>query len=225
MKSTYLCDFQSLRSSSLTVTEYMEYIEYIDNIEIFSLMCERIYPTRTMRKSVIVLYRWEDTAVLEFGRYENSRKSESMLGLLGYYEAILNRKGLMSRIGEIRSLKLGLTLDLLKMVNIAEDLKANLISSLVSAWVMNGDDGPSEEGGEDISAMLSSISAVRKSAQMVLHKCNSTDPVQLDVAVMFALPLMSRDLKNDAVPEIRKLLNEAMESFANSKQRESTLCA
>lgn len=188
-------------------------------------MCERIYPTRTMRKSAIVLYRWEDTAVLEFGRYENSRKSESMLGLLGYYEAILNRKGLMSRIGEIRSLKLGLTLDLLKMVNIAEDLKANLISSLVSAWVMNGDDGPSEEGGEDISAMLSSISAVRKSAQMVLHKCNSTDPVQLDVAVMFALPLMSRDLKNDAVPEIRKLLNEAMESFANSKQRESTLCA
>jgi len=71
---------------------------------------------------------------------EDSRKSESLLGLLGYYEAILERKGLMARIGEIRSLKLGLILDLLKMVNIAEDLKANLITSVVSAWEMNGDD-------------------------------------------------------------------------------------
>jgi hypothetical protein len=162
--------------------------------------------------------------LLESGGYKNSKKSESMLGLLGYYEAILRRKGLMSRIGEIRSLKLGLTLDLLRMVNIAEDLKAKLISSLVSAWVINGNDGPTEEGKEDISAMLSSISAVKKSAQMVLHKCNSTDSMQLDIAVMFALPLMSRDLKNDDVPEIRELLNQAMESFANNKQQESVLC-
>lgn len=172
----------------------------------------------------IMLCRWEETAVLESGRCEESRKSESILGLLGYYEAILKRKGLMSRIGEIRSLKLGLTLDLLKMVNITDDLKANLISSLVRAWVMNGDDGPSDEGKEDISAMLSSISAVRKSAQMVLNKCNSNDSMQLDIAVMFALPLMSRDLKSGDVPEIRTLLNQAIESFSNSKQEESALC-
>jgi len=55
---------------------------------------------------------------------EDSRKGESLLGLLGYYEVILERKGLVARIGEIRSLKLGLILDLLKMVNIAEELRA-----------------------------------------------------------------------------------------------------
>jgi len=54
-------------------------------------------------------------------RCEDSRKGECLLGLLGYYEAILERKGLVARIGEIRSLKLGLILDLLKMVSIAEN--------------------------------------------------------------------------------------------------------
>jgi hypothetical protein len=46
---------------------------------------------------------------------EDSQKGESLLGLMGYYETILERKGLETRIGEITSLKLGLILDLLKM--------------------------------------------------------------------------------------------------------------
>jgi len=93
---------------------------------------------------------------------EDSRKGENLLGLLGYYEAILERKGLVARIGEIRSLKLGLILDLLKMVNIAEDLKANLITSVVSAWEMNCNGKTLEEGEEEIKTMGSCIAAVRK---------------------------------------------------------------
>jgi hypothetical protein len=71
---------------------------------------------------------------------EDSRKGENLLGLLRYYELILKRKGLAARMGEIRSLKLGLILDLLTKVSIAEELKAKLVSSIVSAWEMNGND-------------------------------------------------------------------------------------
>lgn len=157
---------------------------------------------------------------------EDSRKGESLLGLLGYYEAILERNGLVTRIGEIRSLKLGLILDLLKMVNIAEDLKANLITSVVSAWEMNCNGKTSQEGKEEINTMSSCIAAVRKNAQMALalHNCNPINLMQLDVAVMFALPLMIRDLKNDDIPKIHDLLNQVMEDFAERKEQGFASC-
>lgn len=155
---------------------------------------------------------------------EDSRKSESLLGLLGYYEAILERKGLEARIGEIRSLKLGLTLDLLKMVNIAEDLKANLINSVLSSWEMNCIDKMSVQGEEDIKTMRSSIAAVTEKAQMVLHNCSPINSMQLDITVMFALPLMPQDLKNDDVPKIRDLLNQIMEGFSARKEQGFAPC-
>jgi hypothetical protein len=225
------------------------HIEYIHNIEIYSLNGEGIYLTNSI-ESISVNYTasgkglriqlahdhagikgaaflscaWEGKVVFEAIGYEDSRKGESMLGLLGYYEAILERNGLVTRIGEIRSLKLGLTLDLLRMVNIGEDLKAKLISALVSAWEMKGNDDVSEEGEEEIRTMLSSIAAVRKNAQATLHNCSPKELMQLDVAVMFALPLMPHDLKNDDVPKIRDFLNQVMENFADRKQQEFAPC-
>lgn len=145
---------------------------------------------------------------------EGSRKGESLIGLLGYYEAILERKGLETRIGEIRSLKLGLTLDLLKTIGIGEELKAKLISSVVSAWKMSGNDDMLQEGKDEMRTMQSSIAAIRKNVQSAMQKSNPKDLMQLDVTVMFALPLMSCDLKADDVPKIRDLLNEIMASFA-----------
>jgi hypothetical protein len=155
---------------------------------------------------------------------EDSRKSESLLGLLGYYEAILDRKGLVARIGEIRSLKLGLTLDLLKMVNIAEDLKANLISSVLSSWEMNSNDKMLVHGEEEIKTMRSSIAAVREKAQMMLHNCSPSNSMQLDVTVMFALPLMPHDLKKDDMPKIFDLLNQVMVDFSARKEQGFAPC-
>lgn len=155
---------------------------------------------------------------------EDSRKGENLLGLLGYYEAILERKGLATRIGEIRSLKLGLILDLLKTVNIAEDLKTNLMTSVVSAWEMNCNGKASEEGDKEIKTMERCIAAIRKNARTALHSCNPINPMQLDVAVMFALPLMIRDLKNDDVPKIHDLLNQVIETFRERKEQGFASC-
>jgi hypothetical protein len=166
---------------------------------------------------------WEEKMFEAVG-CEESQKGESLLGLLGYYEAILARKGLVARIGEIRSLKLGLTLDLLKMVNIAEDLKANLITSVLSGWEMNGNSKMHKQGEDEIKTMHSSIAAVREKAQTVLHNCSPINLMQLDVTVMFALPLMPHDIKNEEVPKIRDLLNQIMEDLVARKEQGLASC-
>jgi hypothetical protein len=120
----------------------------------------------------------------------NAQKSESVLGLLRYYEAILKRNGLVARIGEIRSLKLGLILDLLKMANIAEGLKDELSSSVVCAWEMNNNDNTLEEGEEEIKTMLNSIAVVRQRALILLHNCSPINLMQLDVTMMWTAPLI-----------------------------------
>lgn len=155
---------------------------------------------------------------------EDSRKGDYLLGLLEYYEALLERKGLVARIGEIRSLKLGLILDLLKMVNIAEDLKSNLITSVVNAWEMNCDGKTSVYGHEEVEAIVRCIATVRKNAQMARHNFTQINLMQLDVAVMFALPLTLRDLKNEEVPTIRDLLNQILEEFAERKEQGFAPC-
>jgi len=155
---------------------------------------------------------------------EDSRKGHSLLVLLGYWELVLERNGLASRMGEIRSLKLGLILDLLTMVSIAEELKAKLISSVVDAWDMNSNNRTLEQGEQEIETMRSSIAIVRKNARIALHNCSPINLMQLDVAMMFALPLMQSDLKNDDAPRIRDLFNQVMEDFADEVIRRADEC-
>jgi hypothetical protein len=154
---------------------------------------------------------------------EDSQKSENVLGLLGYYDAILQREGLAARIGEIRSLKLGLTLDLLKMVNIAEDLKSGLLTSVLSGWDMNGRIMPGQ-GEEEMKRMSSCIAAVRENALMILNSSRPTNSMQLDIAMMLALPLMPQDLKKDDAPRIRDMLNRVMEDFAAKREHGAMPC-
>lgn len=161
--------------------------------------------------------------MLEDNGCEDSQKSENVLGLLGYYEAILQREGLAARTGEIRSLKLGLTLDLLKMANIAEDLKSSLLASVLSGWEMNGRQMPGQ-GEEEMRSMHSCIAAVREKALMMLNSSRPINSMQLDIAMMLALPLMPQDLKKDDAPRIRDMLNKVMEDFMARREQGAMPC-
>ncbi|OPY54935.1 MAG: hypothetical protein A4E49_00655 [Methanosaeta sp. PtaU1.Bin112] len=160
--------------------------------------------------------------MLEEFRCEGKEKSVNVLGLLGYYDAILEREGLAARMGEIRSLKLGLTLDLLRMVNIAEDLRSSLINSVLSGWEMKGKGMP--EGDDEMKRMHSCIEAIREKALMMMNSCSSSNSVQLDVAMMLALPLMPHDLKKDEVSRIHDMLNKAMKDFAARREQGVAPC-
>ena len=148
---------------------------------------------------------------------EGSRRVEHLLNLLKYYESILERKGLVSRRGDVKSLKLGLILDLLKTIDLSEDLEGQLNSAIIGAWEMRCYED-SIDAEDDINSMLKSIADIRKGTVEIMQHCNPK-MIHLDSAVMFSLPLMARDLKSDEVPAIRDLLRQAMEDYLNPKDK------
>jgi hypothetical protein len=145
---------------------------------------------------------------------EDPRYIENLLGLLEYYEAIMERSGLVARAGEVRSLKLGFILDLLNAVTIPDGLKANLGSAVLGAWEMTCIDKTLERGEKELKAMRSSIAAVRNEVMRAGDHRSPMTVTKLDVAVMFALPLMQSDLRKDDVPGIHDLLARVMDGFA-----------
>ena len=145
---------------------------------------------------------------------EDPRYTENLLGLLEYYEAIMDRSGLVARAGEVRSLKLGFILDLLKAVTIPDDLKSNLGSAVLSAWEMKSIDKTLAQSEKELKAMRCSIAAVRNEVLRAGDHRSPMTAIKLDVAVMFALPLMQSDLREDEVPGIHDLLAQVMDGFA-----------
>jgi hypothetical protein len=145
---------------------------------------------------------------------EDPRYIENLLGLLEYYEAIMERSGLVARAGEVRSLKLGFILDLLNAVTIPDGLKANLGSAVLGAWEMKCIDKTLERGEKELKAMRCSIAAVRNEVMRAGDRRSPMTATKLDVAVMFALPLMQSDLREDEVPGIHDLLAQVMDGFA-----------
>ena len=145
---------------------------------------------------------------------EDPRYTENLLGLLEYYEAIMERSGLVARAGEVRSLKLGFILDLLKAVTIPDDLKSNLGSAVLSAWEMKSIDKTLAQSEKELKAMRCSIAAVRNEVMRAGDHRSPMTAIKLDVAVMFALPLMQSDLREDEVPGIHDLLAQVMDGFA-----------
>lgn len=156
--------------------------------------------------------RWKE--MINAMGYENLRNGENLLGLLEYYEAILDRSGLAARIGELRSLKLGLIVDLLKTVNVPDDLKADLISAIISAWKMNSQGKTLQDCEEELKTTRCSIEAVRCGTHCSGDHSNPMSALKQDVAVMLSLPLKPCDLKADEISRIQDLLGRVMDHFA-----------
>ena len=146
---------------------------------------------------------------------EGSRRIAHLLNLLDYYESILERNGLVSRLGDVKSLKLGLVLDLLKTVDISEELEGKLKSAIICAWEMRCCEHL-VDAEDDIKIMLECIAGIRKGAVDVMKSCRP-NTIRLDSVVMFSLPLMAKDLKSDDIPAIRDLLQQLMEDFLSRK--------
>jgi hypothetical protein len=143
------------------------------------------------------------------------RNCEDLLGVLEYYEAVLRRNGLVNREGEFRSVKLGLILDLLKIVNIPDNLRSELISAVISSWRMRPLVKTLTQTDEELRKMLNSIEAFRNEVRGAILHPGSKDAIQLDVPIMFVLPLMPSDINTEDVPRIHNLLSQVMNGFAS----------
>ena len=142
--------------------------------------------------------------------YGDVRYVDSLTGLLKYYEALMQRGGLVARGGEVRSLKLGLILDLLKAVGIPEGHKAGLASAVLKGWDMNCRNRTMGQVEEEMRAILVSIEALQNELARAKSQWGPKARLRLDTAVLVALPLMPNDLKSDEVGKIQDLLRRTM---------------
>lgn len=140
--------------------------------------------------------------------------SGNLIGHLEYYEAIFERNGLVTREGEFRSGKLGLTLELLKIMGIPEDLKTELISAVIDAWRLEAPERTFAQRKKELKMLLQSIGAVKSAAIWAQEHPSLMIGQRLDVAVMFSLPLTSSDLMPEDVSRIRGLLCRVMDHYA-----------
>lgn len=136
------------------------------------------------------------------------------LGPIEYYESILKRKDLTKREAEFRNHKLGLTLDLLRLVDIPENLKSELSLAIINAWRLVAPEKTLAQREDELFLALRSLEAVRGAIRWVRKHPGPRAEVQLCIAVMFALPLMPSDLGASEVPRVHDLLTRVMDYFA-----------
>lgn len=146
---------------------------------------------------------------------EGLRAGDSLIGHLEYYEAIFERNALVTREGEFRSCKLGLTIELLKIIGIPEGLKTELISAIIDAWRMEAPEKTVEQREEELKMLLHTIKAAKGAANWAKEHESPMIRQQLDVAVMFSLPLMSSDLRSEEISKVHCLLCQVMDHYAD----------
>lgn len=139
---------------------------------------------------------------------------DEFLGPIDYYEPILRRKDLIKREAEFRNYKLGLTLDLLKLVDIPENLKSELNFVIIKAWRLVAPEKTLAQREDELVLALRSLEAVRSAIRWVRKHPGPMAEMQLCIAVMFALPLMPSDLRAGEVPRVHDLLTQVMDYLA-----------
>jgi hypothetical protein len=139
---------------------------------------------------------------------EAFRLCDGLHGHIEYYDTILEKNDLISREGEFRSYKLGLTIGLLRMMEIPENLKRSLISELIEAWRLNVPEKTQQQRQEELQSMRKSIEDVRQAIKLTEQHASPIALKRLSSTVMFALPLLPSDIQKEEIPKIQDMFRQ-----------------
>ncbi|MBN1324280.1 MAG: hypothetical protein JW986_09860 [Methanotrichaceae archaeon] len=141
-------------------------------------------------------------------------KAGDLLGLLNYYEARLSRCDSSVPEAEFRGCKLSFVIDLIRRVEIPEDLKLEEIRSIIDGWRMVVPWGGPELSLLEMEEINESMDRVR--GAVAWAGCHRDPKVRwlLSIALMLALPLRSSDLHAEAIPRVRESMIHVMEFLA-----------
>jgi hypothetical protein len=146
-------------------------------------------------------------------------KSDEILGLAEYYEAVLTRTGLIARESEFRSVKLGFILEFIRIIEIPEYLSAGLITTFIEAWRLQIPERTLKQRVDELGTLLSSISSIirriRRAANLIKKGTGSVNGVQFNIEVITDLPLIPSDLRSRDIPRIYDLLGQARDYFCS----------
>jgi hypothetical protein len=104
----------------------------------------------------------------------------------------------------------------LRIMSIPENLKTELISAIINAWRLEAPEKTFSHRKKELTMLLQSIGAVKSAANWAREHNTPTIGQQLDVAVMFSLPLTTSDLVAEDVSRIHELLCQVMDYYAIS---------
>jgi len=142
-------------------------------------------------------------------------KSDEILGLAEYYEAVLTRTGLITRESEFRSTKLGFILEFIRIIEIPEHLSAGLIATFIEAWRLQIPERTLRQRVDELGTVLSSINSIRMAANLIKKGNGSVNEVQFNIEVIKDLPLIPSDLRSSDIPRINDLLGQVRDYFCS----------
>ena len=141
-----------------------------------------------------------------------------LLGQVDYYGAILGKKDLITREGEFRISKLGLIVDLIKAIDVPYDMISKLTTAIIEAWRLDAPERSLEERAEEMSYIMQSVEAIRSTIQWCKRHQGPDTARRLDIAVLFALPLMPSDLCSSEVGHIHELLGQIVDYMSKKDE-------
>ena len=142
-----------------------------------------------------------------------------LLGQVEYYGAILAKKDLITREGEFRISKLGLIVDLIKAMDVPYDIISKLTTAIIEAWRLDAPERSLEERAEEMSYIMQSIEAIRNTIQWCKRHQGPETAKRLDIAVLFALPLMPSDLCSSEVSHVHNLLGQIVDYLSKTDEK------
>jgi hypothetical protein len=133
---------------------------------------------------------------------------------LDHYEALFRRCDLIKREGELRSYKLGLILDILRIMDMLENLKASLEFAILESWRLQIPEKTIEQREDELEVILQSIRAVKGAIECEKRHPYKSRRKRLNISVLFVLPMMPSDLAPDDASRIFELLSQAIDCCA-----------
>jgi hypothetical protein len=141
-----------------------------------------------------------------------------LLGQVDYYRAIMSRKDLIAKEGEFRINKLGLIIDLIKAVDVPDELKTKLTSAIIDGWRLDASEQSADKRAEEMGYIMRNIEAIRSTVQWFKRHPGPQAARMLDIAVMFSIPIMTSDLYTGKVRQIHDLIGQVVEYLSKDDQ-------
>lgn len=142
-------------------------------------------------------------------------KSDEILGLAEYYEAVLTRTGLITRESEFRSTKLGFILEFIRIIEIPEPLSAGLVATFIEAWRLQIPERTLRQRVDELGTVLSSINSIRMAADLIKKGNGSVNGGQFNIEIIKDLPLIPSDIRSRDIPRINDLLGQVIDYFCS----------
>lgn len=144
---------------------------------------------------------------------------------LEYHGAVLEKKSLIAKDGEFRISKLGLVIDLIKALKMPEEITTKLTSAIIEGWRLDTQERDLYDRKEEMSHIMSSINSIRNAIAWSKRHHDPLAERRLDIAVLFAVPLMPSDLYPEQVSKVHALLAQLMDHLACLVEKEVVITA